>query len=290
MENNWNEVKKALQQALQDGEIPLDGRKMGAKAVYEKFQCHDAFANLQFDDTFKDQLVDLRKQERAAQSDPTTRTAAPNQKKKPTKPKEAPPIDWAKTTAKQLLKKLFSEGIIPVDYTDPKLIWTSHCEGTPEFTGMVYDANFRNRLNAVKDDYSLRKRSAVADQKAYDNFRRNHPRATHNARGEPLWDGSQAQLLLKEDMQAGLHSNYKQPKEFWQSRPEFQVYPLAIFRDHMYQETRLWKLHNLLKAKADKQQTVRDKKQQAQMDHLMYVREQEELNNNKNNIQDTTTS
>jgi hypothetical protein len=42
---------------------------------------------------------------------------------------------------------------------------------------------------------------------------------------------------LKEDVDAGMTSNYE-PKVLHHMRPEYQAFPLAVFRDHVYQEQR----------------------------------------------------
>jgi hypothetical protein len=51
----------------------------------------------------------------------------------------------------------------------------------------------------------------------------------------PPWHNSEAKRLLLEDLQSGAIQNVK-PKELWQMRPEYAVYPLDTFRDHLNKE------------------------------------------------------
>jgi hypothetical protein len=103
----------------------------------------------------------------------------------------------------------------------------------------------------VRDDYLKKVDRCQTDQEAFNIAKKNHPTPELNSRGEPQWHGSAAQKLLKETVEAGEHKGVK-PKKLWQSRPEYQVYSLDTFRDHIYQEGRLLKFRNyvhLLKQK-----------------------------------------
>jgi len=53
--------------------------------------------------------------------------------------------------------------------------------------------------------------------------------------GYPRWDGSDAQRLLKLDMNYGKH-NHMQPSVLHKSQQENQKFPLKVFRDHIHQE------------------------------------------------------
>jgi hypothetical protein len=113
---------------------------------------------------------------------------------------------------------------------------------------MKYDENFTRRLRGVLSDFQSKKKRAEQDQESYDDFRANHPEKATNHRGEPRWEGSEAQRQLKEDIANQYHWD-KTPKELWE-HPERTVYkdlPLTVFRDHIYQEERLIKHQNLTK-------------------------------------------
>ena len=157
-----------------------------------------------------------------------------------------PKIDWKNSAAKQVLKKLFREKTVPAEYSKtigPKKVWEDYCQNDPAFVGMSYGETFTSRLRSVRDDHLKKVSRAERDQKAFNNFRENHERPTHDHRGKPLWDGSDAQKFLKEDMEAGKHEN-KTPAQLWASRPAYKVYDLPVFRDHIYQEKRLKKFEN----------------------------------------------
>ena len=64
----------------------------------------------------------------------------------------------------------------------------------------------------------------------------------------PEWEGSDAQKLLKKDMEDGRHETM-QPMELWETRDTYLLFPLDVFRDHIYQEIRTNKY--LKQCKAD---------------------------------------
>jgi hypothetical protein len=94
---------------------------------------------------------------------------------------------------------------------------------------------FKSRLKSLVGAIKKEKTWALNEELALAHDRALFPVPTHNYRGEPRWDGSEVQRLLKQDVAAGVH-NEKTPTEFYTSRPEYQVYPLQTFREHIYQE------------------------------------------------------
>ena len=158
--------------------------------------------------------------------------------------------DWRKHPAKHFLKKLFRDKTIPVEYSKnkwggPKRVWNDHCKGHPAFKRMKYNDTFTRRLRDVRDDQKLKVSRASEDKKAFENFRKLCPEESHNHRGEPRWEGSRAQELLREDIDAGLHKDLE-PNVFHAQRPEYMEFKLGTFRDHIYQEKKLRRYLNWL--------------------------------------------
>jgi len=58
-----------------------------------------------------------------------------------------------------------------------------------------------------------------------------------NSKPYPIWQGSKAERLLKQDIDAGLDL-VMEPIELHAKRPAYSVYPLTVFRDHIHQELR----------------------------------------------------
>ena len=155
-------------------------------------------------------------------------------------------IVWGKSAAKQYLRRCFRDKVISTDYTDAKAVWSAHCEGHAEFARMECDAAFERRLGTVRDDYLKKKERCETDLQAYLAARKNHPTPALNSRGEPQWNGSEAQELLKGIVERKEHADVA-PAALWQSKPAFKVYTLQTFRDHIYQEERLVKFQNYLR-------------------------------------------
>ena len=151
-------------------------------------------------------------------------------------------IVWAKSAAKQFLKKCFREKVIPPDYKDAKQVWKDHCESHRAFARMSCDDAFVRRLGTVRDDYVKKLGRMRKDLLAHVKAKKNHPTPELNFRGEPQWHGSKAQRLLKELVAQGQHVA-KKPKDLHAKNAEFKVYSLQTFRDHIYQEERLLKFN-----------------------------------------------
>ena len=224
MAQEWRNhpARALLAKALKVGDIPIDGKELGPKKVYEKYKDTDAFNAMEYNATFTRRLRGLRKSAESSAED-----------KK---------IDWKRHPAKVFLYKSFKDQVIPVGYSDtigPKGVWDNHCANHPAFSDLKYDSDFTRRLKSVETYYVKKHKRQLDDQIAYDLFRTNNP-----IKWEGRWAGSDAQKDFKDDMAAGKNKEYKTPKEFHESNPKFKEFGLTKFRNHIYQENRLVKFNN----------------------------------------------
>ena len=146
---------------------------------------------------------------------------------------------WKSSMAKKILERDLISGAIPLDakLMKPKEVYQRH----PEFSDFAYD-RFPSRLRDLRRQITDKSTSATLDQAALAHDRQLYPKATHNHRGEPRWEGSEAEQLLRLDMDAGKHKIMK-PQELYNSRKEFSNnYPLKVFQKHIDQEERRRKM------------------------------------------------
>lgn len=61
------------------------------------------------------------------------------------------------------------------------------------------------------------------------------PKCTRTSRNDPFWNDHPASDLLEKDEISGSSTAMK-PKQLWESREEYQEFPLSTFRKHIYQE------------------------------------------------------
>ena len=126
----------------------------------------------------------------------------------------------------------------------PKAVWEAHCQDHPSFKGMSCDDNFASRLRAVKKDSASKIARAEVDKENLTEFRRQCPVQEFNSLGEPRWEGSEAQCLLKMALEEITKRSAEQmkellePKVLYQTEPSYQKFSLDKFPDHIYQEMR----------------------------------------------------
>ena len=149
--------------------------------------------------------------------------------------------DWRKSEAKKILLQLIERGDIPSDGSmAPKVVWNAFCLPRHEFVEFTY-MRFPSRLQSLWKSHNDRVLHTTGDSAALVHDRLLFPAATHNHRGEPRWEGSEAQRLLKLDVDEQNHETMT-PIQLYRSRPEYyENYPLLVFQKHIYQEVRLRK-------------------------------------------------
>jgi hypothetical protein len=78
---------------------------------------------------------------------------------------------------------------------------------------------------------------ADEDLEAFRTYKRNHKPSLFSHKGYVQWQGSTAQELLWDDLDAYQKDSNQKPKDLWMSRKEYcDEFPLDAFRDKIKQE------------------------------------------------------
>lgn len=136
---------------------------------------------------------------------------------------------WQESEAKYLLRKDIIAGAVTAD-DDPVVVFNSRPEYQP------FEAKFAEYLTNLLEKVAEEQAFADLGSQALANDLRLHPPA-NDPRGYPIFGGSEAERLLKQDMDNDLHKQFK-PRELHVQREEYQAWPLEVFRNHIHQELR----------------------------------------------------
>jgi hypothetical protein len=168
--------------------------------------------------------------------------------------------EWSVHPARKILKEALLNGDIPTDYNrqggpnyalKPRMIYDEY-KTHQAFAGMS-GKEFTDKLNRLRKIVEKRNKRVVDDMHAFEVFRNNFPVQPINHRGEPRWEGSQAQALLKQDIEMGRDLEFHRMRLLWLSRPEYQQFTRKVFLGHIDQEKRLCKLKTLLEEKLSRE-------------------------------------
>jgi len=113
---------------------------------------------------------------------------------------------------------------------------------------------FKRCLAALRKAITKDKNRAHDDKTEVARVIRNHPPPTHDHKGEPQWNGSDAQRLLKEDVANGKHLEDKMtPTKMRMApdRPQHREFLPDTFRWKIHQEVRTKKCLHALKHDAE---------------------------------------
>ena len=163
-----------------------------------------------------------------------------------------PETKWQESKAYTLLYHDLVKARVPVHPRDDNnkiiMTWKEIYEMRPEYA--QYDPDkFDGRLRGVRKIVKREQSRADNDQAAFDLYKANHPVSVNSHYGYVQWQGSEAQKLLKIDIDAGRHNSMKK-KALWLSRPEYHnEFPLKVFRDKIDQEERTAKYLHTIKVK-----------------------------------------
>mmetsp|Transcript_174 Transcript_174/g.382 ORF Transcript_174/g.382 Transcript_174/m.382 type:complete len:187 (-) Transcript_174:111-671(-) len=141
-------------------------------------------------------------------------------------PKNKEPTPWE--IAKPLLRDWYLNGTI-TDAMKPSQVYLLQ----PQFTDVKYE-RFRANFSKLKKGIRENRQRAAADEAG---FRRDMAIYKLAKDTDGYWDGSEAQILLKKDIEEKRHEEMK-PEHLWLSRPEYKLFDLKKFRGHIHQELR----------------------------------------------------
>jgi len=156
-------------------------------------------------------------------------------KKKNDKPAAKPKLKkadrpvWRNSRAQRLLLGDVVSGRVTAE-DDPWDVYMSRPEFAP------FDTYFPSYIKGLLKKVELEQPRADVASAALANDRRLHP-PSNDPRGYPVFQGSEAERLLKEDMDEGLHEELA-PKALYNRREEYKEWPLDVFRGHIQQELR----------------------------------------------------
>ena len=93
-------------------------------------------------------------------------------------------------------------------------------------------SKFSSRLSSLRKTIQISDRRADLDQEAFELFVQNNPILYYSHKGYIQWQGSDQQRLLKKDIEDVIVEQFESRKQdLWLSRPEYQVFPVHVFRD-----------------------------------------------------------
>jgi len=233
-------VRKLLCFEFKEGNVPLDPNEMGPAEIFCTYTDNTEFEGIEHNDAFIKRLKALRLHVM----------------------KEEPLLKWTELhPARKLLFDELTSGVIPLDAEQMSAaeVWC-RCSAQSQFKmrGMKHNETFKRRLAALRKLIKKDKNRATEDKIEVARAIRNHMPPALNHRGEPQWNGSKAQELLKEDIANNKHlvPNFKPSELRMQAdRPEHRECSMETFRWKIQQEVRTNKhLHTL---KHDAEQKLR---------------------------------
>lgn len=149
--------------------------------------------------------------------------------------RRGPPPVWRNSPAKSLLTKLLWDESSWIHQQSTSCIEEVY-EAEPLFK--LYPLkNFKTNFKNLKVSIQEEKDAIHFDQVAFESESDFFPRNPTTKAGNPFWDRHEAQRLMAEDVKAGRTLQMK-PSVLRESRSEYQEFPLAILRNHKYQEER----------------------------------------------------
>jgi hypothetical protein len=124
--------------------------------------------------------------------------------------------DWAKSKTKAILESMIIKREMPEDDWPPARVY----ELKDEFKKTHYRHQFVSGLRRLRNEIKMCKVGVNFDHQAIDHDRRLYRAATITQQGCPRWPGSEAQPVMKQDVNNQVHLNMT-PKQFYESRPEY---------------------------------------------------------------------
>ena len=199
-------------------------------------------------EVLRERLAHYLKDPAAAEAAMKAEAEEKNEQKKEAKKKW---VEWKDHPAREILRDDLERNgwLYGQDDLDGKFVYQAYMQQQPEFFKSVPLDQFIDQYQKATKRAAKRREKSAKEEEWLKHDRLIHPRNTHNARGEPVFDmDEEAKETLRFDVKYGLHETME-PMELHQYRPVYGKYKLDIFRPRIYQEIRRNKFINWLEFK-----------------------------------------
>ena len=136
---------------------------------------------------------------------------------------------WKNSGEKQQLKMDILSGIVSPEMR-PSVVYNMHNGIYHKFEYTNFQCNLRNLRSAINRSRIAAHEDEIAMRTTFQRWGREPGNEPY-----PAWHESEAKELLLDDIASGATEGLK-PAEVHQLRPEYQDYPLKVFRDHLIKE------------------------------------------------------
>ena len=170
------------------------------------------------------------------------------------KPKNSDYINWRNSPAKKIILSDLEDGCLSTnaEETSAEAAWEIY-KNLPEFEGVCFK-QFNEHLKDHRVQVKKKKEQSILEETAFQRDCLLHPRDnTHDRRGKLIFDRSPAKALLRHDIKHGAYPLLS-PMELWNTRPEYKLFDLNVFRGRIYQEIRRNKFINWCEKKREEKE------------------------------------
>ena len=153
-------------------------------------------------------------------------------------------IDWRNSPAKRIIMSDLEDGFLSTDeeVVSTEAAWVVY-KKLPEFSDVCFK-QFREHLKDHRRVVKKKEQQSIWEEDAFQHDCHLHPRDnTHDRRGKLIFDRSPAKDLLRQDIKDGAYPLLS-PMELWNTRPQYKLFDLNVFRGRIYQEIRRNKFIN----------------------------------------------
>jgi len=209
-------AKQLLRQDILDGVVPLRDDEMPDDLIYWTRREYQEYGLSRFKGYLKSLRNTITKE----------------------REKEAYIEEWKYSEAKELLTKDLLDGTFPLnnDGSDAVSVYRYR----PQYLKYEFD-KFQRYLKSLRLLLSNKKAWAARDAVALAHDRKIHPIQTHNHKGVPRWEGSDAQRFLVQDIKSGKYKEFETTEALYASREAFHEYTMSYFRKKVCQTVRTCK-------------------------------------------------
>jgi hypothetical protein len=145
--------------------------------------------------------------------------------------------DWKTSKAKKLVAQDIIDDEIPLEgYFDHEEVFHRLYEEHEFFANFPFDGTrYRDCIDRLRNAIKRLKHWADYDSNKVLEDLAKHPPKAQKIRGELKWDDSDAQKLLKQDVDDGVHLQLK-GSQLHETREEYKLFGLRVFQKHLDQE------------------------------------------------------